>query len=259
MAFFSSPARGPYAPQALRSRAGLRSGRFPAACRAGFISALGFLVGVLTASARLGGSPSAPLSPFEVGFVVRVECRASGRTIIGTGVAIERGRSALTALHVTSCGGDLAVTQGDRRVRARVRTIAANIDAAVLELETALPQYARFARDLARAGEPLTLAGYGSCPGCQTIEWALVLRSSTIAASSSSELWVLGTVFPGDSGAPLVRPNGEVVGMVTEKPMIAVRPRADASAPSVRLPYADGSGLALPAPLLIASLGLGPD
>lgn len=128
------------------------------------------------------------------------------------------GDLAVTAAHVVDEAASVAVTDGSATYQASVIGVDSATDLAILQLSDHLDGHI-FAVDEAApaAGEPLAVIGH---PLGEP-----VTITTGAASRVDAELWpnfqLDVSISPGNSGGPVVRPDGRVVGMVVLKDMAA--------------------------------------
>jgi serine protease Do len=150
--------------------------------------------------------------------VLRVESRSCGRTMLGSGFLVDR-RHLITAAHVVDRADAIALTRGGSVVaRGTILGADAARDIALIKLDRAVGGHAlALSKRAPKAGddvfavgyalgEPLTVA-HGSVRGiATTVPSGRVIRRPLIQTDAP--------VNHGESGGPLVSPDGAVLGMV---------------------------------------------
>lgn len=147
------------------------------------------------------------------------DCSAS---VSGSGFVAAPGR-VLTNAHVVAGVQEpiVRVRQSDPGLPATVVYFDPATDIAVLEVPGLQSPPLPLAADLARSGDPAVIAGFPES-GPFRVEPA---RVRTLVTAVGDDIYgdagverqvyaVRGTVLPGNSGGPLLRPDGSVVGMV---------------------------------------------
>lgn len=145
-----------------------------------------------------------------------------GGRVDGTGFFVSSTR-VVTNAHVVAGVDSPEVRVGDRDpwAPATVVYFDPQADVAVLEVSGIVGQALEFARGTAQSGDPAVVAGFPHAGPFREeparIRTSLVARGDDIYGNSGvdREVYVLrGSVQPGNSGGPLLRPNGAVLGMV---------------------------------------------
>lgn len=143
-----------------------------------------------------------------------------GRTVEGTGFVFARGR-VMTNAHVVAGVEDPVVTVGDHSYRADVVHYDADVDVAVLRVRRLEVVPLRFARTPAASADSAAVLGFPE-NGPYDVQPARVRDRQTLR---SPDIYSEGTVSrdtyslyamvrQGNSGGPLVSPNGEVLGVL---------------------------------------------
>jgi S1-C subfamily serine protease len=147
------------------------------------------------------------------------ECDAG---VTGTGFVVEKGL-VITNAHVVA-GVDepsVRVRQGDPPIRAGVVLFDAQKDIALLSVPVLESAPLRLTEDQARSGDPAAVAGFPESGPFR----AEPARIRTLVRAMGDDIYgqagverevyaFRGTVLPGNSGGPLLRPDGRVLGMV---------------------------------------------
>lgn len=128
----------------------------------------------------------------------------------GTGFLVDD-RTVMTAAHVAP-EGDVTVHFGDTEFSGRVVATDSTNDLAMIELDDR-PD----AEPLKIATSPPELGEDVLAIGAPTDGGLTVTRGIVSAVFDNGEIQTDASVNPGNSGGPLVRPNGEVLGVVTMK------------------------------------------
>ena len=156
--------------------------------------------------------------------VVRIRAKACGFTVSGTGFVSGRGE-VTTAAHVVSGSRSIEVTDDDGRVRsAAVTSLDPSLDRARLSVDTGgLPV---LPAGTASAGDEVAVFGFPRGGGLRVASGGIQEKVSARGRDIFDRRNVVRPVIviaanlaPGDSGGPVVNPNGAVVAMA-----IAVAP-----------------------------------
>lgn len=147
------------------------------------------------------------------------ECSAS---VSGSGFVVAAER-VLTNAHVVAGVRDpvVRVRQSDQGLRATVVYFDPATDVALLAVPGLASRALPLADDLARSGDPAVIAGFPESGPFR----AEPARVRTVVSAIGDDIYgdagverrvyaVRGTVLPGNSGGPLLRPDGAVLGMV---------------------------------------------
>ena len=145
-----------------------------------------------------------------------------GGRVDGSGFFVSRTR-VVTNAHVVA-GVDspqIRVDDGDAWAPATVVYFDPRTDIAVLDVTGVVGRPLDFARGTAQSGDPAVVAGFPHAgpfrEEAARVRTSLIARGDDIYGNSGvdREVYVLrGSVQPGNSGGPLLRPNGLVLGMV---------------------------------------------
>ncbi|WP_298326861.1 S1C family serine protease [Haloactinopolyspora sp.] len=169
------------------------------------------------------GGTTAPNTDDVPSFVDLHDQVASGVLMVqastceGTGVGsafLVSGDRIVTAAHVVAEAASVAVVQDDATYEADVVGIDSTNDIAILETSVALAGHEfQLADDEVAAGEALAVIGHPQGA-------PLTITSGTVSRADD-DLWpdfqVDASVNPGNSGGPVVRADGDVVGMAVAK------------------------------------------
>ena len=145
-----------------------------------------------------------------------------GTSVSGSGFAFTRDR-VLTNAHVVAGVQDVRVRSrvGERGLPATVVYFDPSTDVAVLAVPGLDTRPLAFAPGLAASGDPVVVAGFPQSSPYRTeparVRTVVTAIGDDIYGSSGveREVYVIrGTVLPGNSGGPLLRPDGLVVGLV---------------------------------------------
>jgi hypothetical protein len=156
--------------------------------------------------------------------VVRVQAKACGFTVSGTGYVSDRGE-VTTAAHVVSGSRSIVITDDDGRVRpAAVVAIDPALDRARLSVDTG--GLIVLAGGRAEPGNEVAIFGFPKGGGLRVasggVEERVVARGRDITDRRDVErpvIVIAARLAPGDSGGPALNQDGEVVAMA-----IAVAP-----------------------------------
>lgn len=145
--------------------------------------------------------------------VLMVQASTCEGTGVGSAFVLSDGRI-VTAAHVVAEAASVAVMQGDMAHEAVVVGIDAENDVAVLETSADLDGYAfELSRTDVSPGEPLAVIGH-------PLGEPLTITAGTVSRVDAA-LWpdfqIDASVNPGNSGGPVVRADGDVVGMAVSK------------------------------------------
>ena len=147
------------------------------------------------------------------------ECSAS---VSGSGFAFARNR-VLTNAHVVAGVENVRVrgSLDEPGLRARVIYFDPATDVAVLAVKGLGAEPLAFAPDVAESGDPVIVAGFPQSSPFRAeparVRTVVTALGDDIYGSAGVEREVYairGTVLPGNSGGPLLRPDGLVVGLV---------------------------------------------
>lgn len=154
--------------------------------------------------------------------VLKVLGRAEScsRALEGSGFVAAPGL-VMTNAHVVAGTGSVTVMSGDEQLAAEVVTYDPAVDIAVLRVPELQAPVLPFAERRARTGDSAIVLGYPGNgpyrPDAARIRERVTLRGPDIyrEATVEREVYILrGTVREGNSGGPLITPDGEVVGVV---------------------------------------------
>lgn len=156
--------------------------------------------------------------------VVRVQAKACGFTVSGTGYVSSRGEIT-TAAHVVSGSRSIEITDDDGRVRpATVVSLDPSLDRARLSADTG--GLIVLGSGSASPGDEVAIFGFPKGGGLRVasggVQEKLVARGRDITDRRDVErpvIVIAATLAPGDSGGPVLDQNGDVVAMA-----IAVAP-----------------------------------
>lgn len=187
---------------------------------------------VFSGLAQITGPDVEPPDPASVtapvddvrGSVVQIsgETPECGSGVTGTGFVIDDAL-VITNAHVVAGvdGPQVRIRLGDQPMRASVVHFDPEIDIALLSVPQLEAAPLPLAREPARSGEPAAVAGFPES-GPYRVEPA---RIRTVVRALGDDIYgqagierevyaFRGTVLPGNSGGPLLRPDGRVLGMV---------------------------------------------
>lgn len=142
------------------------------------------------------------------------------RALEGSGFVAAPGL-VMTNAHVVAGTGQVTVVSGADELRAEVVVYDPGVDIAVLRVPGLAAPVMQFADQRARTGDDAIVVGYpGNGPyraDAARIRERVTLRGPDIYREQTveREVYILrGTVREGNSGGPLITPEGEVVGVV---------------------------------------------
>ena len=146
---------------------------------------------------------------------LRVRNLGCGRVVTGSAVAID-GDLLVTNRHVVEGADALEVTTWDgTTMTVAVARAATTHDIAVAEVDGQLPDVAPVAAADPEPGDRILVAGYPGGAGLSLDEGHMVARTSDrLFGSEAGALALDVEVAPGNSGGPVLDPDGQLVGVV---------------------------------------------
>lgn len=142
------------------------------------------------------------------------------RALEGSGFVAAPGM-VMTNAHVVAGTDQVTVLSGGQELRADVVVYDSGVDVAVLRVPELTAPVLPFAGERARTGDDAIVLGYPGNgpyrPDAARIRERVTLRGPDIYRGQTveREVYILrGTVREGNSGGPLITPEGEVVGLV---------------------------------------------
>lgn len=142
------------------------------------------------------------------------------RALEGSGFVAAPGL-VMTNAHVVAGTDQVTVMSGGQELEADVVVYDPNVDVAVLRVPDLAAPVLPFAEEYARTGDDAIVLGYPGNgpyrPDAARVRERVTLRGPDIyrAQTVDREVYILrGTVREGNSGGPLVTPDGKVVGVV---------------------------------------------
>ncbi|HJC27920.1 MAG TPA: MarP family serine protease [Candidatus Dietzia intestinipullorum] len=165
-----------------------------------------------------GAQVVADVEPSVLKIIGRAE--SCSRALEGTGF-VAAPELVMTNAHVVAGTGSVTVTVGGEEVDAEVVTYDPGVDIAVLRVPGLEAPALPFADERARTGDDAIVVGYPGNgpyrPDPARIRERVTLRGPDIyrEATVEREVYILrGTVREGNSGGPLITPDGRVTGVV---------------------------------------------
>ncbi|MFN3602403.1 MAG: MarP family serine protease [Dietzia sp.] len=165
-----------------------------------------------------GSEVVAAVQPSVLKILGRAE--SCSRALEGSGFVAAPGL-VMTNAHVVAGTGSVSVVAGDQELEADVVVYAPDVDIAVLRVAGLQAPVLPFADRRARSGDDAIVVGYPGNgpyrPDAARIRERVTLRGPDIyrEATVEREVYILrGSVREGNSGGPLITPEGQVVGVV---------------------------------------------
>jgi serine protease Do len=162
------------------------------------------------------GAADRPARPLESG-VLRVENRACGRAMLGSGFLVDR-RHVVTAAHVVDAAGTI-VLRRDGRVVARGTLVGTDDarDVAMIRLDRTVDGHVfELSTGAARRGDRVNAVGYPRDAPLVQAPGSVIGTATTVPARGVARRALIesdAVVSPGESGGPLLA-GGKVVGMI---------------------------------------------
>lgn len=151
---------------------------------------------------------------------VRGRAEACSRALEGSGF-VAAPDLVMTNAHVVAGTGSVTVVSGDEELEAEVVVYDPGVDIAVLRVGGLAVPPLQFADEPARSGDDAIVVGYPGNgpyrPDAARVRERVTLRGPDIYREQTveREVYILrGTVREGNSGGPLLTPDGRVVGVV---------------------------------------------
>ncbi|MFN3339474.1 MAG: MarP family serine protease [Dietzia sp.] len=165
-----------------------------------------------------GSEVVAAVQPSVLKILGRAE--SCSRALEGSGFVAAPGL-VMTNAHVVAGTGSVSVVAGDQELEADVVVYDPGVDVAVLRVPGLQAPVLPFADRRARSGDDAIVVGYPGNgpyrPDAARIRERVTLRGPDIyrEATVEREVYILrGSVREGNSGGPLITPEGQVVGVV---------------------------------------------
>jgi serine protease Do len=172
------------------------------------------VAGALLVTTR--GSADRPARPLESG-VLRVENRACGRAMLGSGFLVDR-RHVVTAAHVVDAAGSIVLRRGGRLV-ARGTLVGADPgrDVAMIRLDRPVDGHVfALSTRAARRGDRVNAVGYPRDAPLVQAPGSVLGTATTLPAHDVARRALIesdAVVSPGESGGPLLA-GRKVAGMI---------------------------------------------
>ncbi|WP_271799222.1 MULTISPECIES: MarP family serine protease [Dietzia] len=151
---------------------------------------------------------------------IRGRAESCSRALEGSGFVAAPGL-VMTNAHVVAGTGSVTVVSGDEELDAEVVVYDPRVDIAVLRVDGLGAPVLPFAENRARTGDDAIVVGYPGNgpyrPDAARIRERVTLRGPDIYREQTveREVYILrGSVREGNSGGPLVTPQGQVAGVV---------------------------------------------